>query len=54
MPHPKAIKDSTLTVEEIFEILEQDWLYDLLPGNGQDDYILQTLKTDILLKATEQ
>ena len=33
-----------LTLEEVFAVLDEDWLYDLLPGNGQDDYILDQLR----------
>jgi hypothetical protein len=34
-----------LTLEDIYAVLDEDWLYDLLPGDGQDDYILSKLRT---------
>lgn len=40
-----------LTLDEIYEVLDSDWLYDLLPGNGEDDYILQRLRNAFDAKA---
>lgn len=35
----------TMTCAEVCAILDDNTeLYDLLPGNGQDDYILQTIR----------
>lgn len=34
-------EDGPLTLVEIGALLESDWLYDILPGNGEDDYLLQ-------------
>jgi hypothetical protein len=34
-------EDGPLTLTEIGALLESDWLYDILPGNGEDDYLLQ-------------
>lgn len=48
------LKLLSLTLEEIFELLDEDWLYDLLPGNGEDDYILGKLKERLMHKALEQ
>lgn len=39
---PKPMRP--LPLEEIFAVLDAPWLYELLPGNGQDDYILQKLR----------
>lgn len=47
------LKNATLTLEEIYEVLDEDWLYDLLPGDGQDDYILSELRKRLLFKASE-
>lgn len=35
-----------LDLDEIYEVLDSDWLYDLLPGNGTDDFILQQLRME--------
>lgn len=50
----RLLKDETLTIEEILEILNAEWLYELLPGDGQDDYILQKLREAFVHKAMEK
>lgn len=36
--------DARLTYREICMVLDQPDIYDILPGNGEDDYILQRLR----------
>ena len=49
----REMRVMTLTLEQIFGILEEDWLYDLLPGDGQDDYILTELRRHFLFEAQD-
>ena len=51
--HRKPDLTKTLTLAQIYEVLEADWLYELLPGDGQDDYILQRLQ-DAFAEATRK
>lgn len=50
---PKDL-ELTLTVQKVFDVLEQDWLYDLLPGDGADDFILSQLRMAIVAAAKEE
>jgi hypothetical protein len=49
----RDLNDLSLTLQEIWDILDQDWLYDLLPGDGQDDYILEEMRWHFMAKALE-
>jgi hypothetical protein len=49
----RDLNDLSLTLQEIWDILDQDWLYDLLPGDGQDDYILEQLRWHFMAKSLE-
>lgn len=37
-------EDRPLTLSEIIQLLDSEWLYELLPGDGKDDFILQKLR----------
>jgi len=43
-----------LDLDEIYEVLDSDWLYDLLPGNGADDFILQQLRMEFEMRAKKE
>ena len=43
-----------LDLDEIYEVLDSDWLYDFLPGNGADDFILQQLRMEFEMRAKKE
>jgi hypothetical protein len=44
----------TISLERLWAILDDEYLYSLLPGDGQDDYILSWLKQRIVEEAKRE